>query len=149
MLTGPRPYRLATALVPVLVLLLGMGGPMLLHLCALGPLPSTAPAMVQASGEMPDMPPCHGGMPDGGEESGHEAPSVPDGPMMQTCCLAVAAVPADHATVGDRAQSLAPLVALLAPFVSPSAPGPAPAPRDTGPPPLPVRSHLALSVLLI
>ncbi len=146
MLNGSRPYRLAaSALVPALVLLLGVGGPTLVHLCALGPLPAT----VQAANERPDMPPCHGGMSDMGEESGHEAPVAPDGPTMQTCCLTVAAVPADDVTIADPVQALAPLVALLAPFVSTSAPVPAPAPRDTGPPPLPVRSHLALSVLLI
>ncbi|MEP0546503.1 MAG: hypothetical protein ABJF88_06195 [Rhodothermales bacterium] len=144
MLNGSRPYRLAAAvLVAALVLLLGAGGPTLLHLCGVGPLPATA----QAPSEMPAMPPCHGGMPDGGEESSDEAPG---GPTMQTCCLAVAAVPSDHTTVADPAQSLTPLVALLAPFVADVvAPTPAPAPRDTGPPPLSVRSHLALSVLLI
>lgn len=147
MLNGPRPYRLAaTVLIAALVLLLGAGGPTLLHLCGVGPLPATA----QASSDMPAMPPCHGGMPDGGEEPGHEAPAAPDGPTMQTCCLAVAAVPSDHVTVANPAHSLAPLVALFAPFVADAvAPTPAPAPRDTGPPPPPVRSHLAVSVLLI
>jgi hypothetical protein len=147
MLNGSRPYRLAAAvLVSVLVLLLGVGGPTLLHLCGMGALPATA----QASSEMPVVPPCHGEMPGGDEESSDEAPAAPDGPTMQTCCLAVAAVPSDHTTVADPAQSLTPLVAPLAPFVSDAvAPTPTPAPRDTGPPPLPVRSHLVLSVLLI
>jgi hypothetical protein len=142
MLNGPRPYRLAAVLVPVLVLLLGMGGPTLLHLCGMGALPATAEALT----ERPAVPPCHGGMP--AQDGDPEAPVAPEGPTMQTCCLAVAAVPADLMAV-DPAESLAPLVALMAPFASTPVPMPAPTPRDTGPLPPSVRSHLALSVLLL
>ncbi|MDX1532174.1 MAG: hypothetical protein R3362_11660 [Rhodothermales bacterium] len=122
--------------MPALALLLATGGPMLLHLCTM-----TAPAAAGAHGVHGEsaLPPCH-----------EEAPGPPEAPEAQACCLTVAAIPAAPAVVAAPAEGLAPAVTLRGPSVAEAAVlVPAPEVRDTGPPPLPVRSHLALSVLLL
>ena len=144
MLNRFRSYCLVTAvLVPALALLLGAGGPTLLYFCAVGPMPTmeTVPA------ETSSVPPCHGAPVSSGDEAPVEEGT--EGPALQACCTAVVAVPSHDGTTIEVASSISPRVVQLASFVAAASETPAPEPRDTGPPPLPVRPHLAFAVLLI
>lgn len=132
-----RTYRLAPALL-ALALLFTSAGPLLDHLCT-GAV-SHAAAVEQAHHC------CGDDCPERSDAPSEEAPAD------DACCVVAPAAPVESVAVAAPA---APSVdgALLAvaakvwaePTETPSAWS---APADTGPP-LPVRSHLALSVLLI
>jgi hypothetical protein len=133
-----RTYRLAPALL-ALVLVLTSAGPLLDHLCT-GAAPH-ATVTEQAHH-------CCGD--DCPERS--DAPSE-ESPAGDACCVVAPAAPAESPAVAAPAapRADAVLFAVVATLWAEAteAPPVRPALADTGGPPLPVRSHLALSVLLI
>ena len=138
-----RPYRLTSALLALVLVLTGTG-PLLTHLCTGGgphAAMTEAPMMDQAH-------PCCGD-----HCPGHPDTSSEEAPADDDCCTIAPAAPAESVAV---AAPVAPRVdrALFAVVTTRSAatakaPPVRPALADTGGPPLPVRSHLALSILLI
>ena len=139
----PLTYRLVPALL-ALALVLTSAGPLLNHLC-MGDAQHAA--MMEAAVTEQAHPCC------GDHCPGHpESPSV-ESPAGVACSEVAPAVPAESAAVVAPAapRADAALVAVVATLWAEvvEAPPARPALADTGGPPLPVRSHLALSVLLI
>lgn len=148
-----RPYRLAAALLAVTLTLTGFA-PLAAHLCAHDEAP------MAMHGEMAThhaLPTTHAAS----HEADHAccpAPCDPAAPEEapahdDACCVISPAAPIEEVAIvapaAPRAEAV--LFAVAAPDwaeVVP-APRPAPVPLDTGPPAPPVRSHLAVSVLLI
>lgn len=139
----PLTYRLVPALL-ALALVLTSAGPLLNHLC-MGDAQHAA--MMEATVTEQAHPCC------GDHCPGHPDTSPEDTPSDGACCVAAPAVPAESAAVvapvAPRADAA--LVAVVATLWAEAteAPPARPALADTGGPPLPVRSHLAVSVLLI
>lgn len=137
-----RTYRLAPALL-VLALVLTGAGPLLQHLCA-----QTAEhvAMHESAHAC-----CQEGCLVHTEAPSGDTPADADA----TCCMAAPAAPVEEvaAATSPAPRSSGVLFAVALPVWAIVAntsvvPG-SPAPSDDGPPPLPVRTHLAHSVLLI
>jgi hypothetical protein len=134
----PRPYRLASALLALVLVLTG-AGPLLSGLCA-GDAQHGA-ATEQAHHCCGDRCPGH--------------PDLPseDAPADGACCVVTPAVPTESVAVTVLPAPpidgtlYASIVAVWAEATE--VPPARSALADTGGPPLPVRSHLALSVLLI
>jgi hypothetical protein len=139
----PLTYRLAPALL-ALALVLTSAGPLLNHLC-MGDAQHAA--MMEAAVTEQAHPCC------GDHCPGHPDTSPEDVPSDDACCVVAPAVPAESVAVASpvapRADAalFAVVATLWAEVVE--APPARPALADTGGPPLPVRSHLALSILLI
>lgn len=172
---APRTYRLAPALLAVALLLSGVG-PLLAHLCPAGAQHAAmaehaamtepaamAPMDAREAGSAPAARGCCGahcpersgapadGVP-GEEPPAHPSPSD-EAPTHGECCVIAPAAPAERIAVaaptapqGERALFAA--VTTIRAAVE-EAPPVLPAPADTEGPPWPVRSHLALSILLI
>ncbi len=135
--TTLRTYRLAPALLALVLVLTGTG-PLLAHLCAGAALHATVTEQAHHC--------CRDDCPERSNAPAEEAPAG------DACCVVAPAAPAESVAVAAPA---APSVdgALLAVVTTAwaevtEAPPVRSAPADTGPPPH-VRSHLALSVLLI
>ena len=136
MLTRLRTYRLAPALLALTLVLTG-AGPLVEHLCA------------EAAGHMTMRDTVHAICTDC-------CPARPDTPADSVaCCTAAPAAPVEEVAVtaptAPRTDGglFAVAVVAWADVRGPVVPPVSPVLTDTGPPPLPVRSHLAHSVLLI
>lgn len=141
MLTRLRTYRLAPALLALTLVLTG-AGPLVEHLCA------------EAAGHMTMRDTVHAICTDC-------CPARPDTPADEppadsaACCTAAPAAPTEEAAVtaptAPRTDGVLYAIAVVAwaDVRDPVVPPVSPVLTDTGPPPLPVRSHLAHSVLLI
>ena len=139
----PLTYRLVPALL-ALALVLTSAGPLLNHLC-MGDAQHAA--MMEAAVTEQAHPCC------GDHCPGHPESPSEEAPVDDACCGVAPAVPAESVAVASPAalRADAALFAVVATLWAEvvEAPPARPALADTGGPPLPVRSHLALSILLI